>query len=114
MTIVWPVMVSVRHRVTTMSAQSSSSVGFFRSDVVRCPLAFRGGPRATLLWGLSSAGRRQRTGYGRLRPARLGHFVHVPVGAAAGQVAVRVLHHPTRKVWSEVGLSHPSNSPLIA
>src|SRR5258708_40136839 len=33
MTIVWPVIVSVRHIVTTMSAQSSLSAGFFRSDV---------------------------------------------------------------------------------
>ena len=33
MTIVWPVIVSVRHIVTTMSAQSSLSAGFFKSDV---------------------------------------------------------------------------------
>ena len=32
MTIVWPVMVSVRHMVTTMSAQSSLSAGFFNSE----------------------------------------------------------------------------------
>ena len=31
MTTVWPVMVSVRHMVTTMSAQSSLSAGFFSS-----------------------------------------------------------------------------------
>jgi hypothetical protein len=30
MTTVWPVMVSVRHMVTTMSAQSSLSAGFFQ------------------------------------------------------------------------------------
>src|SRR5256885_79085 len=34
MTTVWPVIVSVRHIVTTMSAQSSLSAGFFSSDVV--------------------------------------------------------------------------------
>jgi hypothetical protein len=39
MTTVWPVVVSVRHIMTTMSAQSSSSAGFF-SDAVACPLAF--------------------------------------------------------------------------
>jgi hypothetical protein len=33
MTIVWPVMVSVRHIVTTMSARSSLSAGFLSSDV---------------------------------------------------------------------------------
>jgi hypothetical protein len=33
MTIVWPVIVSVRHIVTTMSAQSSLSAGLFSSDV---------------------------------------------------------------------------------
>jgi hypothetical protein len=33
MTTVWPVIVSVRHIVTTMSAQSSLSAGFFRSEV---------------------------------------------------------------------------------
>ena len=27
-----------------------------------------------------------------------------------GQIAVRVLHHPTRKVWREFGIGHPSNS----
>ena len=32
MTIVWPVMVSVRHMVTTMSAQSSLSAAFFSSE----------------------------------------------------------------------------------
>ena len=32
MTTVWPVMVSVRHMATTMSAQSSLSAAFFRSD----------------------------------------------------------------------------------
>ena len=34
MTTVWPVMVSVRHMATTISAQSSLSAGFFSSDVV--------------------------------------------------------------------------------
>ena len=34
MTTVWPVIVSVRHIVTTMSAQSSLSAGFFSSEVV--------------------------------------------------------------------------------
>jgi hypothetical protein len=29
---IWPVMVSVRHIVTTMSAQSSVSAAFFSSD----------------------------------------------------------------------------------
>src|SRR6202000_2140518 len=33
MTMVWPVMVSVRHMVTTMSAQSSLSAGFFSSEL---------------------------------------------------------------------------------
>ena len=33
MTTVWPVIVSVRHIVTTMSAQSSLSAGFFNSEV---------------------------------------------------------------------------------
>ena len=33
MTIVWPVMVSVRHIVTTISAQSSLSAGFLSSEV---------------------------------------------------------------------------------
>src|SRR6266851_345643 len=33
MTTVWPVMVSVRHMATTMSAQSSLSAGFFRSEL---------------------------------------------------------------------------------
>jgi len=33
MAIVWPVIVSVRHIVTTMSAQSSLSAGFFKSEV---------------------------------------------------------------------------------
>ena len=32
MTTVWPVMVSVRHMVTTMSAQSPLSAALFRSD----------------------------------------------------------------------------------
>jgi hypothetical protein len=32
MTTVWPVMVSVRHMATTMSAQSSLSAAFFRSE----------------------------------------------------------------------------------
>jgi hypothetical protein len=32
MTIVYPVMVSVRHIVTTMSAQALLSAGFFSSD----------------------------------------------------------------------------------
>ena len=35
--VVWPVMVSVRHMVTTMSAQSSLSAAFFR----RAPAAER-------------------------------------------------------------------------
>jgi hypothetical protein len=39
MTIVWPVIVSVRHIVTTMSAQSPLPAGFFSSDGVACPLA---------------------------------------------------------------------------
>ena len=33
MTTVWPVMVSVRHIATTMSAQSSLSAGFFSSEL---------------------------------------------------------------------------------
>ena len=33
MTAVWPVIVSVRHIVTTISAQSSLSAAFFNSDV---------------------------------------------------------------------------------
>src|SRR5579862_6280075 len=33
MTMVWPVIVSVRHMVTTMSAQSSLSAAFFSSEV---------------------------------------------------------------------------------
>ena len=33
MTTVWPVMVSVRHMVTTMPAQSPSSAGFFSSEL---------------------------------------------------------------------------------
>jgi hypothetical protein len=40
-----PVMVSVRHRVTTISTLSCLSAGFFRSDGVACPLALRCGPR---------------------------------------------------------------------
>jgi hypothetical protein len=44
MTIVWPVMVSVRHIVTTMSAQSSLSARFFNSDGVACLLALRPRP----------------------------------------------------------------------
>ena len=33
MTTVWPVIVSVRHMATTMSAQSSLSAAFFRSEL---------------------------------------------------------------------------------
>jgi hypothetical protein len=33
MTTVWPVMVSVRHMLTTMSAQSSLSAARFRSEL---------------------------------------------------------------------------------
>jgi hypothetical protein len=36
MTIVWLVMVWVRHIATTMSAQSSLSAGFFTGDGVAC------------------------------------------------------------------------------
>jgi hypothetical protein len=39
MTIVWPVIVSVRHIVTTISAQPSLSAGFFSNDGVARPLA---------------------------------------------------------------------------
>jgi hypothetical protein len=52
MTFAWPVAVSVRHIVTTMSAQSSSSAGF-SSDGVACPLALRCGPRTALLRSLA-------------------------------------------------------------
>src|SRR3984893_16395626 len=44
-----PVIVSVRHIVTTMSAQSSLSAGFF------IPLALRCGPRFALLRSLGGA-----------------------------------------------------------
>ncbi len=44
MTIVWPVIVSVRHSVTTMSAQSSLSAGFLSSDVA-APWAMNSGRR---------------------------------------------------------------------
>jgi hypothetical protein len=37
MTIVWPVIVSVRHGVTAMSERSSSSAGVFRSEVAAEP-----------------------------------------------------------------------------
>ena len=42
MTIVWPVMVSVRHMVTTMSAQSSLSAAFFRQRARRGALDLLG------------------------------------------------------------------------
>ena len=51
MTIVWPIIVTVRHRTITMSAQSSLSAGFL-SGGVACPLAFRCGPRIALLRSL--------------------------------------------------------------
>ena len=42
MTIVWPVIVSVRHIVTPMSAQSSMSAGFFTCGVAAGRSIFSG------------------------------------------------------------------------
>src|SRR5205823_13880590 len=58
-----------------------------------------------------AAGRRQQQRRHRqLRPARLRYLVEVPVGAAAGEVALSVLHHPIRQVRRELGFGHGVNS----
>ena len=76
MTTVWPVMVSVRHNATTMSAQSSLSAGRFRSEPAVCESRKRNGssqtassasssdPSATTPTGKRNPETRRGEGYG--------------------------------------------------
>src|SRR5205085_10706976 len=54
-----------------------------------------------LLARFAAGGCQQQRRDRHFRPARLGHLVQVPFRAAAGEIAVGVLYHPTRQVRRE-------------
>src|SRR5262249_17021600 len=59
-----------------------------------------------LIAGLATGGGQQQCRRRDLTSPGHGYLVHVPVGSAAGKIAVRVLDHPVRQVRSEFRFSH--------